>query len=46
MNMYELNKNNAMLLNETSRWKVSEQDFENIRKCHVNNYLKTKFINN
>ena len=38
MNMYELNKNNELLLNDTSRWKVSEEDIKKIQSCRVNNY--------
>ena len=36
--MYELTKNNEILLNDTSRWNVSGHEIDNIRHCQVNNY--------
>ena len=36
--MYELNKNNEILLNDASRWKVSDREIENLRHCEVDNY--------
>ena len=38
--MYELNKNNELLQNDTSRWKVSEHEIETIYNCNVNNYRR------
>ena len=38
LNMYELNRDNEVLLNDASRWRVSEQEIKNMKNCQIKNY--------